>query len=322
MSRRSRNAYKQLPMPKKNAFNESMRRNSNAYYFWYNRMCEIYMNRLSFTGLPDTIDVPTMMWGLLANGNVCYFQDLVMGDLCLAGVPSKQVDVYGYQTGYYIHTASGYSANLSVSRFAQKRSGVVIYSNFMRTADLMIIMDYAERLYDLLRSFDVNVNLQKTSKIISMSETQRLTMVNLLKEYNGNVPLILTDKDLKIGTEDNSVYDMTTPYVADKLWVDICNIWNDFLTWCGVENATNQKRERMVSDEVNANYGNVEQERRRTLQMVQMGFDEVNRLFGRNIQVQFNSDLHSELNAAFKDYITNDISFEEEENGDLHDENQ
>lgn len=316
---RKRNAYKELPVPKNTKFNESLRRNGNTYYFWFYRMAEIYMNRVKFINLPSTIDIPTMMWGLLTNGNVAYFTDEIMGDLCLAGVPERQVDVYNYQTGYFINTASGYSRHLAVSRFNPERNGVVIYTNYSRNADIMILMEYAERLYDALRTCDVNVNLQKTAKIIGTSEAQRLTLVNLLKDYSGNVPLILTDKEMRLGTAENPVYDMTTPYVADKIWTYICNIWNDFLTWLGIENATNQKRERLVSDEVNANYGAVEMERNVSLGMMQKCFDEVNELFGRNIKVEFNSSLNTQLNVAF---TGEEFMEEEEENGNLYSETE
>lgn len=297
---KKRNRYKQLPATPSTTFWESEVGNSNTYYMFFYRMCEIYMNRLIFEGVPETIDIPTLMYGLLFNGNVCYFVDPIMGDLCLMGTPSREVDVYNYQRGYYIHTASGYSNHLSVSRFAPNRTGVVIYANYMHTTDIMIVKDYALRLTEALRACDVNIRLQKTSKIMGMEESQRLTFENLVMKYEGNTPLILTDKGLKVGSEENPVYDMTTPFVADKCWTYLTNIWNDFLTWCGIENATNQKRERLVSDEVNANYGNVEMERNKGIQMVTQCFDEVNELFGRNIQVRFNSTLNTSLNIPFQ----------------------
>lgn len=297
---RKRNRYKELPHTPSTNFGESLRKNSNTYYMFFYRMCEIYMNRLVFEKIPKSIDIPTLMYGLLFNGNACYFIDPVMGDLCLMGTPSKEVDVYNYQRGYYIHTASGYNNHLSVSRFAKKRTGVVIYSNYMHTADIMVIMDYAERLTEALRACDINIRLQKYTKIIGMEESQRLTFNNLIMKYDGNTPIILTDNKLKVGSEENPVYDLITPFIADKCWTYITNIWNDFLTWCGIENATNQKKERLVSDEVNSNYGNVEMERNKGLQMVSQCFDEVNELFGRDIQVKFNSSLNTSLNIPFQ----------------------
>lgn len=305
-----KNRYKELPTPRNTAFNNSLRKNTNTYYFWFYRMCELYMNRLVFEDVPSTIDIPTLQYGLLFNGNVCYFNDDILGNLCLMGVPSREVDVYNYQIGYYIHTASGYNRHLRVSRFDPNRNGVVIYANQMRQADISIIMDYAERFYEILRSADVNIANQKTMKIFQTTEAQRLTLENLLKNYSGNVPLTLVDKTFNLQGEDgNMVIDMTSPYVADKLWTYLTNLWNDFLTWAGFENANNQKRERLVEDEVNSNYGNVEISRRAALAMPEIAVREINELFGTNIKVRFNSQLPTMLNKAF---IGGD-------NGDLYD---
>lgn len=294
---RRKHSYREIPSANNNlSFDESLRRNGDAYYMFFNRMVEIYMNRYIWQNMPGSIDIPTLEYGLLMNGNVCFFHDMVMGFLCLMGTPSKHVDVYNYQTGYYVHTASGYNNHLSVSMFSEHRTGVVIYANYMRQADVITIMSYAERLADALRACDVNVATQKTSKIIGTTDSQRLTIINLMKEYTGNVPMMLVDKDLRIGGDDHPVYDMTTPFVADKLWTYIQNLWNDFLTWCGIENANNQKRERLVEDEINSNYGNVEMSRNVGMATRKRACEEINHLFGLDIDVRFNSDLPTKLN--------------------------
>lgn len=295
-NKNNRAKYKELPIPRNTKFNESLRRNVDTYYVWFYRMCDLYMNRFKWFNVPKSIDIPTIMYGLLMNGNVCWFRDLVMGDLCLMGTPSKTLDVYNYQIGYYIHTASGYNAHLNTSRFSENRNGVIMYANQMRQADICVLDSYALRLADALRTCDVNIANQKTTKIIGTSESQRMTLENILKDYQGNVPLTIVDKDVDFGGENHPVYDMTSPYVADKVWVYITNIWNDFLTWLGIENATNQKRERMVTDEVNANYGDVEMERKKGMFSIITALDDINDMFGLDVRIEFNSDLASGLN--------------------------
>lgn len=258
------------------------------------------MNRCIWEGFSETVDIPTLEYGLLANGNVCFFEDPVIGELALMGAPGGVIDVYNLPVEYYIHTASGYSNTLRTSRFDPEQSGVIIWDNAMRVAPLMAINDFAIRITDALRSADVNVNNQKTMNVILCDEAQRLSFINLMKNYDGNVPHMLADKNLLRGEDGFQVCRIETPFVADKLWTYITNIWNDFLTWCGIENATNQKRERLVSDEVNANYGNVEMERHVTLQTRQIAADQINRLFGLDIKVRFNSALDTQLNLPFQ----------------------
>lgn len=288
-----------LPIVKNNWFHNQGFANDVTFMFIFNRMCEIYMNLIKLEDVPDTIDIPSIFYGLLTSGNVCYFQDMILGDLCLQGTPSGQVDIYNYPNAYYIHTASGYNNHLAVSKFSTPRTGVVIYASYLRIAPLLGIQMYAYRLWDLIRTMDVNVHNQKTPKIIHGTPQLQLSIQNQLEQYDGNVPVIIQDKEVGLSDKANIVYDVTAPYVTDKLWVHYVNIWNDFLTWCGVENATNQKRERLVEDEVNANYGNVEMERHTYYSNVKRGFKEVNKLFDRDIKVSFNSDLASMLNVNY-----------------------
>lgn len=278
-------------------FNDSAYGNAQTYNFLCWRMSCIYMDRIRYKNLPDSIDLPALTWGLLANGSVCYFNDMVMGDLCLQGSPSGRMDIYNYPVKYYIHTSSGYTRTLNVSMFSSRYNGVVIYDNFLRTAPLRGIYYYADKLFNALRAADVNIKTQQKPRIIKTSQDMRLSVENMLTKVDGYQHSVVVDKGMSEDTILN--IDLTTPYVADKLWTYVTNIWNDFLTWCGIENATNQKRERLVSDEVNANYGDVEMERSSSLDCQRQSFDRVNRLFGTNIEIEFNSDLQSGLNAPF-----------------------
>lgn len=301
MSRnKKRNAYKELPIPRNTQFDNSLALNTNTYYFWFNRMCEIVLSLFKWENMPETVDLPTLEYGLLMNGNVCFFKDIVLGYLALMGAPSGKIDVYNYPSAYYIHTASGYNNHLAVSKFSMKRTGVVIYGNYMRTSPIIVIKDYALRLTEAMRSADVNINNQKTMNIILCNDSQRLSFENMMKNYDGNVPHMLADKNLIRDGEDFIVKRIEAPFVADKVWTYITNIWNDFLTWCGIENATNQKRERLVADEVNANYGNVEMERNTMLGARKIACDEINKLFGLDIDVKFNSSLNTALNIPFQ----------------------
>lgn len=295
------NSYKQLPIPHNTEFDTSLAANTNTYYFWFNRMCEIVLNLFKWENMPDSVDLPTLEYGLLMNGNVCFFKDPVLGYLCLMGAQTGNMDVYNYPNKYHVHTASGYNNTLAVSKLNPSRNGVVIYSNYLRTTPLVVLQEYALRLTDAMRSCDVNINNQKTMNIILCSDSQRLTMKNLMKNYDGNVPHMLADKNLIRDGEDFIVKRIDAPFVADKVWTYITNIWNDFLTWCGIENATNQKKERLVSNEVNANYGNVEMERNTMLGARKIGVEQINKLFDLDIAVHFNSSLNTALNIPFQE---------------------
>lgn len=55
--------------------------------------------------------------------------------------------------------------------------------------------------------------------------------------------------------------DTTSPYVAGDLQILKRQIWNEALTYLGIENSNTEKKERLVTDEINSNLGGVEAQR-------------------------------------------------------------
>lgn len=49
---------------------------------------------------------------------------------------------------------------------------------------------FAKRLYNLDRAIDVNANAQKTPVVIKCTQEERLTLMNLYKQWEGNEPMI------------------------------------------------------------------------------------------------------------------------------------
>ena len=124
--------------------------------------------------------------------------------------------------------------------------------------------------------------------MITCDETQRLTMENLYKEYNGNVPVIFGNKDLDI--KRVGVLATNAPYVADKLMELKNQVWNEALTYLGVSNVSYQKKERLISDEVSRSMGGTIASRNTRLNARKQACDEINKMFGLNVSVSYKED--------------------------------
>ena len=147
---------------------------------------------------------------------------------------------------------------------------------------------YAYRLYMLDSIIDINANAQKTPLLVQASDSQRLTLMNLYKEYDGNAPVIFGDKNLDI----NGLKVLTTnaPFVADKVYQLKAKIWNEALTYLGITNINTEKKERMITDEVNKDQGGVVASRYSRLIARQQACEEINRMFGLDIWVDYKTD--------------------------------
>ena len=147
---------------------------------------------------------------------------------------------------------------------------------------------FSKRLYNLDRAIDVNANAQKTPVLIQCDESQRLTMKNLYKQYEGNEPFIFGSK----GLDANGLKVLQTgaPYVADKLYELKTQIWNEALTYLGISNINVVKKERMITDEVTRNQGGTVASRYSRLESRRQACKQINEMFGLNIWVDYRED--------------------------------
>lgn len=265
-------------------FGESAVMNNATYIQYFNRLVELSISMFEWQGLPETVDPRYLELHLFQNGSMVYFRDEVMGDLCLDCIANGQFDVYGNPI-----SRRAYSSYNQYQKTLNESDSVIIWNNYLRQPSVLDVKMFAKRLYNLDRIIDVNANAQKTPVLIQGTEKQRLTLVNLYKEFDGNAPFIFGDKNLDL----NSLRAISTnaPYVADKLYQLKTQIWNEALTYLGISNLNIQKKERMITDEVQRNQGGTIASRYSRLEARREAVDKINRMFGTDISVDYREDL-------------------------------
>ena len=156
---------------------------------------------------------------------------------------------------------------------------------------------FAERLYNIDRAIDVNANAQKTPVLITCEESQRLTMINLYKQFEGNEPFIFGNKALDVN--GLKVLKTDAPFVCDKLYQLKTQYWNEALTYLGIANINTQKKERMITDEVARNQGGTIASRYSRLNARKQACEQINKMFGLNIDVEYREDFSELLESQF-----------------------
>lgn len=268
---------------KKTLFDESAMLNNYTYIQYFERLTELAISMFEWKNLPDTIDPRYIEMHLFEKGNVVYFNDDVMGNLCLDCLTNGRLDVYGNPV-----LRRAYSGYNNYQKLLKYSNSVIIWNNYLRTNSVMQIKMYAKRLYNLDRIIDINANAQKTPVLVQANEKQRLTMINLYQEFEGNAPFIFGDKNLDINTL--KVLQTNAPYVADKIYQLKTQIWNEALTYLGISNVSVQKKERLVSDEVTRNLGGTIASRYSRLESRRQAVEKINAMFGTNIEVNYRED--------------------------------
>jgi len=262
--------------------------NGKTYIDYYNRLKELALNVFQWKNLPPTVDERFLEMSLFDYGYCLYFNDEFIGNLALTCTIGGKLDVYRIPILRRAYATNGYNKLLT------KKDSVLIFNNYLHTPTSMTIELFSQRLYEIERTLDTNIKAQKTPTLILSSEQQRLTMQNLYMHYDGNEPFIFGDKNMDI--DGIKALKTDAPFIADKLETMKHQIWNEALTFLGIENSNADKKERMVSDEVGSNYGNVEAQRNVMLNARREAVEKINRMFGTNIEVGFRSNLLTMVN--------------------------
>ena len=263
-------------------FWESATLNNSNFKQYYNRLTELSISMFEWKNLPDTVDPRFLELTLFSDGQAVFFYDEDIGYLALQNILGGKLNVYRVPIERRAYAVNGYQKVLS------DKDSVIIYNNYLHSNSRLDVEMFARRLYNLDRAIDVNANAQKTPILIQCDETQRLTMVNLYKKFDGNEPVIFGDKNLN--PNNVKVLKTDAPYVADKLYQLKTQIWNEALTYLGISNINITKKERLITDEVTRNQGGTIASRYSRLEARREACKAINNMFDLDIWCDYRED--------------------------------
>ena len=252
--------------------------------YYLNRLTELAMAMFEWKNLPDTIDWRFLEYTLYYDGKALWFYEDGLKDYVVTKCAmSGKMNFYRIPNKRRAYADNGYQKNLT------EKDSVVIFNNMLRLPSYPAMTFYARKLWEIDRVIDVNIKAQKTPVLILANEDERLTMKNVYQQYDGNQPFIFGSKNM--GLKDNiTVLKTDAPYLADKLAEQKNQIWNEAMTYLGISNVSYQKKERLISDEVTRSMGGTIASRQSRLEMRKEACDQINRMFGTNIDVDFRED--------------------------------
>lgn len=269
----------------------SLHGNEFSAIYYMNRLTELALAMFEWKNLPDTIDYRYLEYILFYDGKALFSRDDGLDNLIVTKCSmSGKMDFYRVPYHRRAFADNGYQHNLTAD------DSVVCFNNMLRQPCFPAMMFYAKKLWKIDRTIDINLNAQKTPILVEASEDERLTMKNVYMQYDGNQPVIYGSKSM--GLADNiKVFKTDAPYLCDKLYELKNQTWNEALTYLGISNTNTQKKERLISDEVIRDMGGTIASRQSRLEMRRKACDEVNAMFGTNIQCDYREDFR-ELDEA------------------------
>ena len=294
----------------------SMLTNDATYIDYLNRLRLLATSLFTWENLDEVAGFGASRFleqSLFDNGRACFVKDDELGFMVLKVNPSDKLNVYNLPTRVMAWSV-GYEKNYDFDDV------VYIMNNELQLPTSQTINLIAYRLYETERTIDTNLIAQKTPILIEGDTKTILTLKNVYMQYSGNTPFIFGNKQFDISNKLN-VLKTDAPYLIDKLTIHKHELWNEALTYLGIDNANTDKKERLITDEVESNNDLINfylncfyKTRKQACELINEKFLKDSDL---KISISLNKDIADLLNVNKNDIINYDNSDEDSE-GDYY----
>lgn len=291
--------------------------NDRTYLDYKSRLKKIATSIFEWKNLPDSMDSEYIEYCLYALGQCAFLYTDEYGYINTKATINGNLNLYGLPTALNCYSFGSVQYNRNVyygGESTDKNTECILVKNTQERVPAPTVATlelFAYRLYQAERTADVNVQNAKRSRLILTSENQRLTMENMFRQYDSNVPYIFGDsQNFKAGTVES--LDISSTFIGSDIMKYKKEIWNEALTFLGVDNFS-EKKERLVSDEINTNNEVINLNLMSFLAPRQKACEQFNKKYGENIEVKVRSDLDniiktyaSSIAEDYKDEIVKD----------------
>lgn len=289
--------------PKKKAissnFEDAMLLNSRSYMDYLERMKKIAISMFEWVNLPSTMDARYLELCLYYKGQAALLYDEDYGFINTQAADSGYINIYGLPTKINCYSFSYNKMRelyIAGTNLPPEEECILVMNNYQRIPTASTIELFAYRLAEAQRTADINIAAQKTPILMLTDKNQELTLRNLYAQYDGNSPVIFGDRNV---LQDKPIDTLKTdaPYIADKLREYMEGIWDDFLTFVGINNLY-EKKERLITNEADSNNELINMNMQSYLTPRKQACKEFNDKFGlagtsKAIDVKLRSDLYN-----------------------------
>lgn len=169
-------------------------------------------------------------------------------------------------------------------------NGVLVKLQYNYQGIIPILNRYAALLSMCDSALAVNLMNSKVAFIgMAENKAQAETMKKMYDDISMGEPAVFV-KGTAVGNGENFYFNrVKEQYICDLIQDTKRSLINEFLTEIGIDNANTDKRERLVTDEVNANDEEIRANVQHWYDNISDGFDKANAMFGLDLSVKVRS---------------------------------
>lgn len=286
-------------------FEDSMLVNDATFVDYLNRFKRIALSMFEWVNLPSSMNEEFLEKCLYYTGQASLLKTKKYGFINTKSCNSGYLNIYNNPTqlncfSYNFHENRKLYSGLNPlvdKEKQQEECCILVKNNYDKLPTAGSMELFAWRLYLAQRTCDVNISSQRFPVMVVGDEKQRLMLENLYSQYDGNQPFIFGNKN-QLNDDLLKAVRTDAPYVTDKITDYKKEIWNEALTYLGINNISITKKERLTENESSENNELVNLNLQAMLVPRMKACREFNELFGltgtdKEISVRVRSDLRN-----------------------------
>ena len=275
--------------------------NNTAFDFYCRYLWQKLVNVFTYK-LPDTWSADTFQDCIFGNGCAAVVNTPEYGAVCCWATPG------GFNINYepqFVKIANRLLPDLMSRELIIGRDCAALHicPDWAGVTDL--IAQYAIKLSLTMQAIDVNLINSKLAYVFAAkNQTQANSFKKMMDKINTGEPAVVVDKALfnDDGTPNWQLFtqNLRQTYLVTDLLSDLKSIEDEFDSKVGIPNANTEKRERLISDEVNANNAETAIIAAGWLEHLQLGIKQVKDMYGVDIKIDWRYKQNVAFNADAK----------------------
>lgn len=220
---------------------DAQKKNEIEATLWYRKMSLVALNNFEWQNLPKGIKPRYIERCLFYNGACVLAKTDEYGYVALPATYSGDLDLYYEPTKLNI-LGNGYYRNVKLGDNA-----ILIRNNEFMTPSVIDTLWYAEKITNIDRTIDVNLNLNKLPWIAKGNTNKLNTLKKIYEQVERNEPAIYIDDN--IDSKQFTVFNTNVPFIIDKLNAYKKEIISEYFEMWGYPTTQVEKNERLTMTE-------------------------------------------------------------------------
>ena len=261
--------------------------------FYINKYYSIYMNAYKFSGIDEQQQyyILKRFW---KDGKILAFniadtetEENPKGELCFTPLTQNGYNIYDYPTSVMAVNMRGASF-IPNTPMVNMQNCVVGYAHTSHASVCEFVKFYVDKICEVENTINTNLFTHKLPRLIVVSPEDRQRVNDLVEAIESGKHKLFIDAE-DYNAIKNVLSGGESGYIIDKLYMYKQNLENELLTFMGIDNTGMDKRERLITDEANANNDIINDNGGCFLEEMRTFCENVNKVLGHNLSVKSTS---------------------------------